>query len=267
MRSDSHLRRQQHALQHRLLRSEKALSSLRPKPDESKEAFLARAHQLLLERQTDSFFSLDVSSATSTHKRYLQPGRPSPTSLFEIVYKTHLSLVFTRNLQAISDIQHQLAWRILLSFSPHLNLSLLQAILHYRQEWLVEHGVHRFKHGSLPVLALFLRSTQRIRGLMLLLFLALQALTLLEFVAHRSLTQQKTPLQGIFPGNPKRSTSHPSAERLLASFDSLHLIIEGNPSSLSCFLLEPLSPLQSRILDILQLSPSLFFFPSPPHPT
>jgi hypothetical protein len=44
-----------------------------------------------------------------------------------------------------------------------------QAINYYRDEWLVEHGFHRFKKGSLPALPLFLHLDERIRGLMVTL--------------------------------------------------------------------------------------------------
>ena len=69
-------------------------------------------------------------------------------------------------------------WRVHVTNVPAQPMSLAQAIAYYRDEFLVERGFHRFKQGSLPVLPLFLRLAERIRGLMLLLLIALPCLTL-----------------------------------------------------------------------------------------
>jgi len=91
----------------------------------------------------------------------------------------------------------------------------------------------------LPALPLYVRIPERIRGLMLLLTVALQALTLLEFVAHRELETCQETIAGLVPGNPKIKTARPSAERLLAQVTG-HLV-------------ETLAPLQRRILDLLNI--------------
>lgn len=104
---------------------------------------------------------------------------------------------------------------------------------YYRDEWLVEHGFHRFKKGSLPALPLLLRLDERIRGLMLLLMAALQALTLLEFVSQSQLKANQETIAGLVPGNPIMKTNHPSVERILAQFEGLHLFIEETDTHLN----------------------------------
>ena len=151
-------------------------------------------------------------------------------------------------------------WRVYVSNSSAQQLGLTDAILYYREEWQVEHGIHRFKKGSLPALPLAVRLPARIRGLMLLLFVALQALTLIEFVARRALAQQNQSIAGLLPGNPKRRTTRPSAERLLAAFAPLHLVVESDETSLRSYLSESLSPLQLQILALLDLSPAIYDF-------
>jgi len=64
------------------------------------------------------------------------------------------------------------------------------------------------------VVPLFLRLDERIRGLMLLLMVALQALTLLEFASQRQLKANHKTIAGLVPGNPKMKTDHPCAERI-----------------------------------------------------
>jgi hypothetical protein len=53
-------------------------------------------------------------------------------------------------------------------------------------------------------------------------------------------------------------TNRPSAERLLAVFDKLHLVISETDDLASGYLLEPLSSLQSRTLQLLHLPPSIY---------
>ncbi len=145
-------------------------------------------------------------------------------------------------------------WRIHVTNVPAADLSLTPAIDYYRDEYLVEQGMHRFKHGCLPLLPLFLQLAPRIRGLMLLLFIALQALTLMEFVAQQALAQQHQTLSGLVPGNPKMQPAHPSAERLLAHFSGLHWLEDDLHASI----VEALNPLQKRILHLLGVPASIY---------
>ena len=124
--------------------------------------------------------------------------------------------------------------------------------------WFVERGFHRFKNGALPALPIYLQLPERIQGLMLLLTVALQALTLLEYVIRCALAKQGETLAGLVPGNPKMKTARPTAERILSQFDSLHLLVKETSKKVSGFLVEEPSPLQCRILELLGLSPKIY---------
>lgn len=260
--------RQQASLQRRLARTEADLRRLRPHKDESRSAFTHRAHQILCKRHMDAFLRLTVDELITTHKRYGKRGRPAPDSPVTLETSSRLSLTVVRDAQALATAFELAGWRIHVSNASPQRMTLLDSVRYYRDEWLVEHGFHRFKKGDLPALPLYLHLPDRIRGLMLLLLLALQALTLIDFVAQRSLAEQKTAISGLVPGNPKRQTTHPSAERLLAVFDKLHLVIvETDDGLASGYLLESLSPLHAFILDLLQLSPSIYSLTFDPVPT
>ena len=62
--------------------------------------------------------------------------------------------------------------------APTARLSLPQAILYHREQWLLEGGFHRFKRGQLPALPIYFQNQDRIAGLMFLLTLALRVFTL-----------------------------------------------------------------------------------------
>ncbi len=204
------------------------------------------------------FLQVRVDETTATHKRYLTPGRPAPDTPFTVETSSRLSLTVTRDEKALATARELAGWRIHVSNASPQQMDLIGSVRYYREEWLVEHGFHRFKKGDLPALPLYLHLPDRIRGLMLLLLIALQALTLIDFVAQRSLTAENTSIAGLVPGNPKMKTDHPSAERLLAAFDKLHLLISETDDLASGYLLEPLSALQSRILQLLHLPSSIY---------
>ncbi|MEM7716186.1 MAG: hypothetical protein AAF349_21875 [Cyanobacteria bacterium P01_A01_bin.68] len=100
-------------------------------------------------------------------------------------------------------------WRLYVTNAPITQLSLSQAIMYYRDEWLLEQGFHRFKRGSLPALPIYFQNQYRITGLMFLLNIALRVFTLMEFVVRQALIETEESLAGLYDGNPKRKTFSP----------------------------------------------------------
>ena len=253
--STAHARRQRKALLARLDKATQALKRLKPKPEEDAATFQIRAEQILQRRKVTALISVMVEEMVTHRKQYLNPGRPTPASPYQMVEQRQLQLHYHHDLAAIKQQLRLAGWRIYVSNVP---MSLNQAIAYYRGEWLVEHGFHRFKKGSLPVSPLWLRTPKRIRGLMFLLLVGLQALTLLDFVAHRELNEHQETIAGLVPGNPKMKTDRPSAERMLAQFSNLHLLIEETSTQITAHLIETLTPLQRRILALLHVPESIY---------
>ncbi|MDM8544811.1 hypothetical protein QUF90_27405 [Desulfococcaceae bacterium HSG9] len=122
----------------------------------------------------------------------------------------------------------------------------------------MERGFHRFKKGSIPALPLFIRLLERIKGLMLLLTIALQVLTSIEFVVRKELEGAGESISGLVPGNPKMKTNRPTAERLLSKFENIHLLIHTNGTKAAGAVVESLTPLQKRILSLLKLPKKIY---------
>jgi transposase len=137
-------------------------------------------------------------------------------------------------------------------------ISLMLCVLLLGRRYTVERGFHRFKDGALPVLPLFVRIDERIKGLVFVLFMCLQVLTLIDFVARRELEKKGEKLAGLVPGNPKMATARPTAERLLEAFKGLHLFIEKRGDVVVGYLVEKLSPLQEKILNLLQIPKEIY---------
>ena len=120
--------------------------------------------------------------------------------------------------------------------------------------------------GLRPV---YLQREDHLKGLVRLLSLGLSILTLTEFVARRTLATTNDELAGLYPGNPKQTTSRPTTERLLAAFKEINLSVVVLPDQ-TIVHITPLSPLQCRILDLLDFPASIYTdlamanFPNPP---
>lgn len=250
-RSDALAKRKQKTWRNRLQRAEAKLTSLKAKKEESAAALLARAEKIVKHQHLTDIITVQVEETVTQEKRYIGPGRPGPNRPFELREVRHLRVLSDKNESAWAEVLALAGWRIYVTNVSAEILSLAQAMTYYRDEWLVERGFHRFKRGSLPALPLWVRLPERIRGLMLLLLIALQALTLLEFVTRRELAEQGETLAGLVPGNPKMKTARPTAERLLARFKNLHLMVTCTETQVEGESIEPLTPLQRRILDLL----------------
>jgi transposase len=117
--------------------------------------------------------------------------------------------------EAVAAAVRQLGWRVYVTTQPPDQLSLQDAVLAYRSEYLVERAMGRLKGRPLSLTPMYLERDDHATGLIRLLSIGLRVLTLLEFGVRRRLAAAKTTLGGLYVGNPKRATAHPTAERLL----------------------------------------------------
>ena len=108
-----------------------------------------------------------------------------------------------------------------------------------------------------------LRDQDRIRGLLLLLGIALRVLTLTEFVVRRDLAATGEKLKGLYAGNPNRATDQPTAERLLKAFAEITLYHHETETE-AWHEVTALSPLQRRILYALGIPESVYAPPAAP---
>ncbi len=257
VRSDKHTQRQQHGLGERLRRAEQALVKLKAAP-EADLAQLTAQSQAILERHAVAALLQGTWTAHTTEtKRYLKRGRHGPNSPYELVTHTTWRMSVTRLQEAIALCDQLAGWRLYVTNAPTERLDLPAAVQCYREEWQPERGFHRLKGAALAIRPLLLRSDRRICGLLRILVIALRALTLLEFVARRQLAQQTTPLQGLYAGNPQRTTQQPTAERLLRAFDDITWY-QVSDRQTTWEQVTPLSPLQRRILDLLGIPETVY---------
>jgi len=256
--SDAHAKRQIQSFITRMDRAINKVSSLKPKTDETADSFHARAQKIVENAKLQDCLHVEVNETITLEKKYANRGRPGPNSPFKTIEVRTISVQVHKNEAAIEEFKALAGWRIYVTNVPANRMTVNQSTQYYRDEWLVERGFHRFKKGQIPALPLFLRIPERIKGLMLLLTIALQVLTLMEFVARRELAKSNETISGLVPGNPKMKTSRPTAERMLSQFHNLNLLIQEEQRTVQATLLGGLTMLQRRILSLLHLPEKIY---------
>ncbi len=209
---------------------------------------LQLAAQTILERyQVEGL--LHVTYSEQRTMRVVRAYRDRPATLRT---DTRVSLQVSLDRAAVQAHEQSLGWRVYATNQPAAQLSLPQALLAYRSEYLIEHGFARLKGRPLALAPTYLHSEARVKGLVRLLTIGLRVLTLLEYTVRQSLTRSHLTLSGLYPENPRRTSAQPTTERLLAAFKGVTLSVIHLPGQLHRYL-PPLSELQQRILTLLDL--------------
>jgi transposase len=245
------------ALQARLNQAQAALAELtQPKQGKPRlmtlEALQQAAEAIINQYRVAGLLTLRYEE--QLRQRAVRPYRQRPA---EVRVEQTLHLYVSRDETAIQQALARLGWRVYATNQPADQLSLSQAVLAYRQEYLVEHGFGRLKGNPLSLTPMYLQDDRRATGLVRLLIIGLRVLTLLEFVVRRSLAQEQAQLAGLYPGNPKRITARPTAEALLAAFKEINLTVVTIEEQVHRHL-SPLSDLQHRILTLLGFSVDIY---------
>jgi transposase len=168
-----------------------------------------------------------------------------------------ISLRVQVNGSAVAQAESCLGWHVYVTNQPAEQLSLEQAVVAYRGEYVIERGFGRLKGRPLSVRPMHLTSDQRVTGLLRLLSLGLRVLCLLEYQVRCQLAEQRQDLAGLDAGKPKRTTHRPTSEALLKAFKGLHVTALTQLAQ-TVFHVTPLSALQERIIALLGFPSELY---------
>ncbi len=256
------------ALQARLAKAQAELGDLNEHKQGKKRyhdvASLQQATQAILKRHRVEGL-LKVTIEEQVEERWVRAYGNHPA---EVRGERAVRLYTEVDTLAVEEAIRWLGWRVYATNQAQELLSLVQAVLAYREEYLVERGFGRLKGKPLSLSPMYVQSDQRATGLIRLLSIGLRILTLLEFSARQHLADTKATVAGLYVGNPKRTTNRPTAEALLGAFKHIHLSMITIGQQLHRHV-TPLSELQKHLLALLDLSPELYDqlcaeFPQPP---
>ena len=240
--------------QQRILTAITALNKLAAKPPEDREQLSQKVENILQRYRVKDFFRTMITQEIIKETRHVGRGRPSKNSTTEEETRICLQLHIQQIDDAIKEAETLAGWRLYVTNAPTIQLTLPQAVMYYRDEWLLKRGFHRFKRGSLPALPIYFQNQYRITGLMFLLNIALRVFTVMEFVVRQALIETQQSLAGLYDGNPKRKTDRPSAERMLEAFCNLTLYFLPD----STIFITPINALQKQILSLMKMPESLY---------
>ncbi|MCX6029435.1 MAG: transposase [Chloroflexi bacterium] len=264
VRSESYRQSLLDGLAGRLQRATAQLLALTPAPARGKRqiqdevALVNAATAILKAHDVEAFLTYTFERQEKRATKYIGRGCGNPDRpKREIVTVRYQMLTVVQQEEAIAAHQKTLGWRAYVSDTPAAQLSLAQAVLTYRDEWIIERGFHRLKGVPLSLDPLFVKNDDQVVGLTNLLSIAVRMLTLLEFVVRRQLKQNQETLAGLIENNPNKGIDNPTTERLLKAFDEINLTLVHLPDRIIRHV-TPLTALQTRILELLGLSGAVY---------
>ena len=245
--SEVYQQQQQRGLEQRLKTASAKIQALTPSPGRGKRQI--RDEQILHQRVQTILKAHRVQGLLNFLYEYQPPHSPRQG-------RYQITAVMPDE-SSLEQIQLLFGWRAYVTDAPIEQLSLHQAVLTYRDEWLIERNFGRLKGIPLSITPLFVQRDDQVKGLVHLLSLAVRLLSLIEFVVRRRLQQTGESLTGLYPGNPTRATTNPTTEKLLKAFDNLTLtLIQARGEWYGD--VTPLNPLQSKIVTFFGLSPDIY---------
>ena len=258
IRSFQYTQSMQTLLHRRVDKAEKALRALTPARQRGKrqikdEASLLVAIERIEEKyRVQGLFNYDYQQEVTERQVRAYGDKPARTER-----KVRFQLTVTRNEQAIAETERRAGWRIYATNAPLGQLSLPQAVLAYRDQYLEENIFRRLQGKILSITPVYVQRDDHAKGLFHLLTLAARLLSLGDYSAQQALAHENAELAGIYPGNPKRSTATPTTERMLEAFDNINLLLIPLAGQMH-YQITPLTEVQKRILELLGLPLTLY---------
>ncbi len=242
----------------RLDKAETALRNLTPAPGKGKRQIRDKKTLVkrikAIEKRYNVAGLFDIKQERQVTRRQIRAYKEKPARIEEIV---RYQVDVTRNEEAIEQAASLIGWRVYVTNADASRLSLTDAVLTYRNQYLTEQPFGRLKGRFLSITPLFVQRDDHAIGLIRLLTLAVRLLTLSEYTARRALAEENGELTGIYAGNPKRGTKRPTTERMLRAFKHITLTIIDNNGQIIRHV-TPLTDVQQRILKLFGLSSDLY---------
>jgi hypothetical protein len=164
---------------------------------------------------------------------------------------------FGVDLSAWQALVDRLGWQVYLTSTTVAQYAAPVLVRAYRQQVIQERGFARLKTRNLHIRPLYLSDERRIAGLTWLLCLALRVLTLTEYRLRTALQQRGETVAGLNPASHSQTTERPTTERVLAAFQHITRTAVTLAEHVHHHV-TPLTPVQERVLVLLQLPPDLY---------
>lgn len=254
-------------LNKKIKKSVKKILSLTPEPGRGKKQIRDedKLHQevnaILEEFDVAEYISYTYRREEEAQTHYIGRGRGGKNRPAKTTKEVRYVITGVEvNKEAINKAFWYMGWRLYATNKNSGDFPIDDAIKLYRAAPRIERNFHLFKSAPVGIEPLYVKRDDQIKGLVRLLSLCVRLLTLIEIVARRNLERKQEKLVGLYEGNRKKETDKPTAKKLLKAFrrvDRVTMTVEGK----TIRHITPLSPLQKKILSILELEDTLYEVP------
>lgn len=206
-------------------------------------------NEILSRLKVKPYLNVEIEQKEVIKKVKIGRGRPGP----DVQFQEHKLKQYTLKIALLAPPIKQAEMMdgiYLLCCSLDKSLLSTEGVLQeYKGQNKVERG-HRDLKGPIALTPVFLHKPERVAAISLVCVIALQLLRLMEFNAHSQLLKLDELLQDLLPN--RLATSRPPAFKMLQALSTIDLLEVVTPLG-SQFLLNKLSPLQLKILQLLEV--------------
>ena len=255
--SPAYARRQQQALEDRLLKAQDQLDVLLEakqgrKKLTSKEQVQQAIEQITTTHRVQQLLEVEIEEHTSV--KYIRAYKDKPARREQI---TTYALQIQVNESAKLEQLKSLGWRAYATNAPIEKLSTAQAVQTYRNEYKIEHKFDELINKVTALMPVLLQKPNRIKALICLLLLALKFVSLIQYQVRQELKTTKQQLKELYPGNPGRATDQPTTNLILKAFQNIHLVVVSVDHKIYVNL-EGIKPNHLTILQLLKIPPETY---------
>lgn len=189
----------------------------------SADDLLKAAKKITDKNHVTRFFDLHVVT-NITHKT-VNGYKKNPNRTVEI---QTFDLQIEQNLTLIDQNRDYLGYRVYLTNQTVEHLDIQKAVEAYRGEYKIERRIRNLKQEVCALLPIYLQKDDRIVGLVNLLTLLLQIVSIAEYQIAQSLKEEEQENQkkiaGLYAGQPKLATAKPSISKIITAMSPITII-------------------------------------------
>jgi len=178
--SPAYAKRQQKALEDRLVKAQNALDLILEakqgrKKLKTEQEVQAAVAQILDKHKVSDFIQVDIQQRVETKTLRKYKDRPQSTKTI-----IHFELGLRVNQTAIQTRSQQFGWRAYACNAPHERLNTTQVVECYRNEYKIEHKFDELLNKVTALMPVYLGKPHRVKALIRLLLLALKYVSLIQ---------------------------------------------------------------------------------------
>lgn len=218
----------------------------------SAEELLEKAKKILDKAHVTSFFTLKVETTTTI--KTINAYKETPKRIVEI---KEFTLHFEQHQELIEQHIDYLGYRVYLTNQSQAQLPLQKAVEAYRGEYKIERRIRNLKQEVCALLPLYLQKEDRIVGLVNLLTLLLQIVSVLEYRIAQSLKEEQLPekqkIAGLYQGQPTLKTANPTISKIISAMSPIMLIYAMKGHKIKEKVITNQNQVTKRIMELIKL--------------